>query len=122
MTILLVSDIVEKNGKTIKENNLVKEHVIKLGSLVEITYEGNEQQGVRLFVVNHSRDCDGTPLYDLSINKDYQEELEASERKAEANKNSSDPIDRYLNVYNQGKFSGSILRHYGEESLKLIRE
>ena len=57
-------NLVEENGKTIKENNLNKEHKIPIGSLVEI------DDVCRLYVVNYSRDCDGTPLYNLCHNKD----------------------------------------------------
>ena len=61
-------DIVESNGKTIKENNLDKKHNIPIGSLVEfIGYENYE--GVRMYIVSHDRDCDGTPLYSLSADK-----------------------------------------------------
>lgn len=48
-------------GKTIKEVNLEKNHNIPIGALVEI-----KSNGVRMFVVKHTRDCDGTPLYSLS--------------------------------------------------------
>ena len=67
MSIIFVSDIVESNGKTNKENNLSTQHTIPLNTLVEISYdseyEDNSEKtsGLRLFVVNHSRDCDGTP-------------------------------------------------------------
>ena len=53
-------DLVEANGKTIRQNNLEKKHNIPIGSLVE-----DKKTGVRLFVVYHARDCDGTPLYCL---------------------------------------------------------
>jgi len=64
--ITMLHDIVEKNGKTIKENNLDKQHNLKIGDLVEITFKPYE--GVRLFICKLSRDCDGTPLYCLTIN------------------------------------------------------
>lgn len=67
-----VADIVEDNGKTIRENNLEKIHDIPIGTLVEVKF--NEWHGdgacekvhARLWVVSHDRDCDGTPLYSLS--------------------------------------------------------
>lgn len=64
--IIVVHDIVEENGKTIKENNLERTHAIPLGALVE-TYSESEYgwEGIRLFVTKHTRDCDGTPLYSL---------------------------------------------------------
>lgn len=67
---IFVGDIVEENGKTWKENNLAIEHKIPLGTLCEVNWEGGEYNGIRLFVVRHERDCDGTPLYGLSFNKE----------------------------------------------------
>lgn len=67
-----VKDIVEKNGKTIHENNLEKKHSIPIDSLVEVYYlkwfDSHACQKViaRLWVIDHQRDCDGTPLYLLS--------------------------------------------------------
>ena len=56
----LLRNMVEANGKTIKQNNMARTHSVKIGALVEL------ESGVRLFVVRHHRDCDGTPLYGLS--------------------------------------------------------
>ena len=53
----LPSDIA---GLTWKEKNMLIEHKIPIGSLVEL------EEGVRLFIVKHTRDCDGTPLYVLA--------------------------------------------------------
>jgi len=53
-------------GKTIREVNAEKKHRIPIGTLVEITKWDNDHNGVRMFVVKHSRDCDQTPLYCLS--------------------------------------------------------
>jgi hypothetical protein len=67
-----MSDIVEENGKTVKENNMAIQHNIPIGALVEVTFDtwhGNgacEVTKARLWVVIQSRDCDGTPLYWLS--------------------------------------------------------
>lgn len=65
MAIMNLHDFVEENGKTIKENNLEKQHKFLVGDLVEI-----QKSGVRMFVVAQTRDCDGTPLYSLCPNKD----------------------------------------------------
>jgi len=70
MNIEVVHDIIEENGKTIKENNLEKQHNIKIGTLVEISNKVENMAGARLFVVKHTRDCDGTPLYSLSADKE----------------------------------------------------
>lgn len=66
-----VADIVEENGRTIRENNLEKAHDIPIGTLVEVKYDvwhsdgACEKTHARLWVVSHDRDCDGTPLYSL---------------------------------------------------------
>lgn len=61
-----VADIVEKNDKTIRHNNMEIQHAIPIGALVEIRCEeAAEWHGCRLYVIGHGRDCDGTPLYSL---------------------------------------------------------
>ncbi len=67
--IIQVSEIVEANGKTIKQNNLEAQHTILLGALVELNFENDETNGLRLFIVAHLRDCDGSPLYAISHDK-----------------------------------------------------
>ena len=62
-----VADIVEKNGKTVRENNLSEKHKIPLGTLVEVDIGQSSHKGVRLYVCAHNRDCDGSPLYTLGI-------------------------------------------------------
>ena len=120
MTITMVSDIREANGKTIRENNLEKEHQIPVGALVEITYEDYADEedpvnGLRLYVVNHSRDCDGTPLYDLSFKLTAQKEYEDIERR-------KDEL-RQCGLYPllHGQACGAMMRHYSFDSLKVIR-
>lgn len=77
--VLAVGDIVEKNGKTVRENNMAMGHNIPIGTLVEVEYDEGYGKGAysksraRLFVVEHNRDCDGTPLY--SLGKDPDPEL-----------------------------------------------
>ena len=118
MSIVFVHDYVEPNGLSIRENNLNREHVIPLGSIVEVVYDDRDEDedsqtfGLRLFVVNHSRDCDGTPLYDLSFSrtafKDHQELVEAEK--------SGDRLATLL----RWQASGRLLRHYSVECLKII--
>ncbi len=120
MSVIVFSEIQEANGKTIRENNMEQKHEIPLGSLVEITYEGydddeNPVNGLRLFVVKHSRDCDGTPLYDLSFKVSAQREFED----VEARKNELRSCGLYPLLH--GQASGAIKRHYSIDSLKLIR-
>jgi len=72
MRAIVIGDIVEDNGKTIRENNLERTHNIPLGALVEVKYDkwhGNgacEKIHARLFVTLQGRDCDGSPLYWLA--------------------------------------------------------
>lgn len=71
-----MADIVESNGKTVRENNLTQQHDIPIGTLVEVKYNtwfndgACEKVHARLWVIGHGRDCDGTPLYNLSKFKD----------------------------------------------------
>jgi hypothetical protein len=61
------SIIIPETGKNYRQTNLQKVHTVSLGSLVEL------ETGVRLFVVEHVRDFDGTPLYNLCHDKDWEE-------------------------------------------------
>jgi hypothetical protein len=71
MNAINVADIVEENGKTIRQNNQEKTHNIPVGTLVEVdwhTWHGAgacEVTRARLWVISQDRDCDGTPLYTL---------------------------------------------------------
>jgi len=73
MRIINFSDIVEENGKTIRENNRQRRHKYPIGTLVE--FEVDEYHGgnahikgtVRAYVCYHNQDCDGSPLYDMSM-------------------------------------------------------
>jgi hypothetical protein len=68
----LPSDPNNPSGPTIKEENLQKKHNIPIGTLVEVKYDiwfGNGACGkthARLWVIDHNRDCDRTPLYILA--------------------------------------------------------
>lgn len=66
---MTVADIVcpdDPQGRTYRQINNAKTHAIPVGALVELL------NGVRLFVVWHGRDCDGTPLYWLSHKNDVR--------------------------------------------------
>lgn len=59
---IVLCDIVNKEtGKTHRDENYEIKHQLPIGALVEIV-----DDGVRLFVASHDRDCDGTPLYSLT--------------------------------------------------------
>lgn len=67
MDLIYISDSKDPNdrdGRTYREINNSTTHTIPIGSLVEL------EDRVRLWVAYHSRDCNGTPLYYLSIDKD----------------------------------------------------
>ena len=59
-----------------RENNTAKGHNIPVGTLVEVKYTTWHGNGAcstghaRLWVIWHTRDCDGTPLYGLGANPD----------------------------------------------------
>lgn len=67
----------QETGKTYKEENLEKTHNIPIGALVEVDFDDSFLEdpvsGLRLWVVAHERDCDGTPLYALSHVKNWTE-------------------------------------------------
>ena len=76
-SILLFSEIVEANGKTIRENNMEQKHLYPIGEVVEVDLDLSQPgcddgidinlKGVcTLYVTGHNRDCDGTPLYIIS--------------------------------------------------------
>ena len=128
--VLLVSDIVEENGKTVRENNNALIHNIPLGSLVEILPDMWEMEsgevsistGLRLYVVNHGRDCNGTPLYDLSFDPDAH--VQWANYKKIIDEKSYDPEDEYSEAITKARYwsySGAIKSGYPEESLKVIR-
>lgn len=115
-----VADIVEKNGKTVRENNSERKHIIPIGSLVEILpdHDEDEEAGLRLYVVGHSRDCDQTPLYNLSFRKDAQVEMEKHKSEFHSLPAGQDrEIEKILYI----KTEGSIYFSLSEESLKVIK-
>lgn len=60
----------KETGRTFRQLNMEKTHKIPVGALVEITYDSERlgfKNGLRLHVINHSRDCDGTPLYVIGV-------------------------------------------------------
>jgi len=73
MAILInVADLVDKEDpeeRTFRQINNAMIHNFNLGELVEI------DDGVRMFIVKQTRDCDGTPLYCLTPFKDENPNL-----------------------------------------------
>jgi hypothetical protein len=72
MEVINIADTIEGNGKTLRQNNALIDHKIPIDTLVEVKYDTWFGDGAckkvhaRLFVFEHTRDCDGTPLYSLS--------------------------------------------------------
>ena len=70
-TFINVADLVDPDdpsGRTYRQVNALKSHGIPIGTLVEL------ENGARLFVVKHTRDCDQTPLYSLCADQDDTEQ------------------------------------------------
>ncbi len=125
---MLTQNIIEENGFTVKQKNI---HNIPIGTLVEIIYddrcdeEENPTFGCRLFVVAHHYDCDGTPLYELSFNKNAENdriraEKDIKEAQRNAHRSSHDMymfevVKMSLNLY-----KGSILSGYSEDTIKVV--
>lgn len=123
--IIFVGDIVEENGKTVKENNSEIMHKLPLGSLVEIIDdcdddEGDNTKGIRLFVVDHCRDCDGTPLYGLSFSRSAKKELDKVLADIDNKKYESEIEWRLLSLL-KWRAQGRILSGYSEDSLELVK-
>ena len=70
---VMVCDFVcpdDPQGRTYRQINEATPHAIPIGSLVELHSDSDYGwEGARLFVVGYHRDCDGTPLYALAINR-----------------------------------------------------
>ena len=73
MGIVMIHDLVNpETGKTYKQENMEIQHQIPIGSLVEVEFSRWFGDGClmrvhgRLWVTQHTRDCDGTPLYSIS--------------------------------------------------------
>lgn len=73
-----IADIPDEDGKTPRQKNLANPHNIPLQSLVETS------EGLRLWVVDHRRDCDGTPLYGLSFDIDWHSSMYGLQNQAMA--------------------------------------
>jgi len=68
----MICDLVDPEdpeGRTFREINNATDHSFEVGTLVEI------RNGVRLFIVQQTRDCDGTPLYCLSADPEDTEQM-----------------------------------------------
>lgn len=85
-------------------------HDIPLFTLVEVDCIGINEHGLRLYVQGYSRDCDGTPLYDLThdatmVGKNIDEKPA-----------STHPMEQYGHIMDKGK----VTRHFSAECLTII--
>lgn len=48
---------------------MTTQHKIPVGELVEVDVTGEPRDRIRLYVTEHRRDCDGTPLYALGTSE-----------------------------------------------------
>ena len=114
---MLVANIIEENGKTVRENNEALKHNIPLYTIVEVESD-DRGKFLRLFVVEHTRDCDGTPLYSLSFDKNSVIERDQLARDIETS--TPGTFDHTVNVSFYHRYSGAILTGYPESSLAVI--
>lgn len=112
--IINISDIVLEDGRTIRDKNNEKKHELPLYTLVEVNIPNDAHHGIRLFVQSYSRDCDGTPLYNLT----YDLELVGKGVHSLKDANSKEAFDRDFYLVDMGK----ILTHYSIDSLVVIRD
>ena len=61
MNICDLTDPEDSAGRTYREVNNATHHKLMVGDLVEL------DNGARLFITKHTRDCDGTPLYSVGL-------------------------------------------------------
>ena len=100
--IINVADIVNPaTGKTWREENMELTHKIPLWTLVEIDSDYSEDNGARLWVVEHNRDCDGEPLYSLACK-------EVGESWIRARDSGSELATLYSMALNHGWSEGSL--------------
>jgi len=121
--VVFFKDLVEDNGKTIEQNNLSNGHKYPIGTLVKFEldhYYGDGPQGKcgvktsgTLYVMEHTRDCDGSPLYLLG----------SMDLSKPGNKKDYDELALSLNeharrIYKKGLFD--MIFNMGEESLTKV--
>lgn len=103
------SPAIENANQITSKSHTDATHKIPVGALVEL------ESGVRLFVIKHTYDCDGEPLYNLTHNiTDYW----AIKEKSQDPK--TDFLTRQLNIYYKGRLHGMTSGAYLESALKEI--
>lgn len=109
-TAIVVHHIVGDDGLTDKERNLKLTHKIPVYTMVEVTLNDDDvANGLRLYVHSHTRDCDGTPLYNLTADIEAMKSLCTQE----AVRNKECRYERYFATIDIGK----IITGYSESCL-----
>jgi len=117
------ADVLEANGKTIRENNNETTHAIPLGTLVEINSPCLSDCGLRLYVHSHIRDCDGTPLYTLTHRYDLVGQPVGAAYIRSLAENSEDKAlsEKALTGFIANQREGATTGGYPESMLTVIR-
>lgn len=107
--------IVGEDGLTDKQRNTSKQHTIPLYTLVEIGGD-TTSNGIRLYVQGYGRDCDGTPLYNLT----FDHEIVGKDFSNESLRRIRDTQDQYTHYFAIID-SGKIVSNYSADSLTIIK-
>ncbi len=99
-----------------RDENLEKQHTIPIGTLVEVDCDYSDEHMTRQYVVGHSRDCDGTPLYDLSVYKSIIETIENG-----GVQSILIPEDLAIQTLARGTFLGKISKNWSCDALIIIK-
>lgn len=134
--LIVIHNLVDPNdklGRTYKEVNLAKEHHFRLNSLVELT--SKTDKGVRLVIARYARDCDGTPLYDLSpsfcdcveqseflTGKEYHEAKAKWPEAFRESRNEQDEAGHFYHCDHRLSNRVGCLVNYGQDNLKMVRK
>ncbi|AUZ94892.1 hypothetical protein FDI40_gp085 [Agrobacterium phage Atu_ph07] len=54
-----------------RPKNMLIQHKIPLKTLVEVNLHYSDHHGIRGYVCEHTRDCDGSPLYSIYYSNDF---------------------------------------------------
>lgn len=112
----------DPNGLTIREANAQIQHKYPIGTLVQVKFDTWFGDGAcmkveaRLWVLEHTRDCDGTPLYTL-CEKSWQE---MEDSRNELIKSHGYAIKPTAQIFKENPYNWFITRGHGEDHLTPI--
>lgn len=107
--------LVEKNGKTIRQNNMQIKHGFAVNDRVRFFHDQWDQH-ILAYVSILSRDCDGEPLYVLVPDRNKVEKIQECERII-SNKYSSDEDKQFANFE---RMTTTVFSGYTAQSLEPI--